>query len=220
MLGFEAADPGRYGRLVAEGDDAGADRRIQGRDRRGTRHNPLQFRRYRAPTRATLFDLLDAVGNDNAAGEYYLTDIVGLARARGLSAGVVTCDEAETLGVNTRAELAAAEAAFQARARAEALEDGVTLTAPETVFFALDTVIGRDAVIEPNVVFGPGVTVESGADIRAFCHLEGCHVSARRRRRPLRPPAPRRGTGRGRPCRQLRRDQECASSTKAPRSTT
>jgi bifunctional UDP-N-acetylglucosamine pyrophosphorylase/glucosamine-1-phosphate N-acetyltransferase len=89
----------------------------------------------------------------------------------------VICPEAETLGVNTRADLAAAEAAFQARARAEALETGVTLTAPETVFFALDTVIGRDAVIGPNVVFGPGVTIESGAEIRAFCHLEGCHVS-------------------------------------------
>jgi bifunctional UDP-N-acetylglucosamine pyrophosphorylase/glucosamine-1-phosphate N-acetyltransferase len=103
--------------------------------------------------------------------------VVELARARGFSAGVVICPEAETMGVNTRTELAAAEAAFQARARAEALEVGVTLTAPETVFFALDTVVGRDAVIGPNVIFGPGVTVESGAEIRAFCHLEGCHVS-------------------------------------------
>ncbi|MBL3567316.1 bifunctional UDP-N-acetylglucosamine diphosphorylase/glucosamine-1-phosphate N-acetyltransferase GlmU, partial [Rhodovulum sulfidophilum] len=93
------------------------------------------------------------------------------------SAGVVICDEAETLGVNSRTDLAAAEAAFQARARARALENGVTLVAPETVFFAFDTVIGRDAVIEPNVIFGPDVTVESGARIRAFSHLEGCHVS-------------------------------------------
>ncbi|MCE8433902.1 bifunctional UDP-N-acetylglucosamine diphosphorylase/glucosamine-1-phosphate N-acetyltransferase GlmU, partial [Rhodovulum sulfidophilum] len=85
--------------------------------------------------------------------------------------------EAETLGVNSRTDLAAAEAAFQARARARALENGVTLVAPETVFFAFDTVIGRDAVIEPNVIFGPDVTVESGARIRAFSHLEGCHVS-------------------------------------------
>jgi bifunctional UDP-N-acetylglucosamine pyrophosphorylase/glucosamine-1-phosphate N-acetyltransferase len=90
---------------------------------------------------------------------------------------VVRCAESETLGINTRAELAAAEAAFQARLRAEALENGVTLIAPETIHFALDTVIGRDAVVGPNVVFGPGVTVESGAEIRAFCHLEGCHVS-------------------------------------------
>ncbi|MCB1329630.1 MAG: bifunctional UDP-N-acetylglucosamine diphosphorylase/glucosamine-1-phosphate N-acetyltransferase GlmU, partial [Maritimibacter sp.] len=126
---------------------------------------------------ALLFDLVAAVGNDNAAGEYYLTDIVGIARDRGLRAVAVTCDETETLGINTRAELAAAEAAFQARARAAAIEDGVTLVAPETVYFAQDTFIGRDAVIEPNVVFGPGVTVETGARIRAFSHLEGCHVS-------------------------------------------
>jgi len=117
------------------------------------------------------------VGNANASGEYYLTDIVELARARGLSAGVVICEEAETMGINTRTELAAAEAAFQARARAEALDNGVTLTAPETVFFALDTHIGRDAIIGPNVLFGPGVTIESGAEIKGFCHLEGCHVS-------------------------------------------
>lgn len=125
----------------------------------------------------TLFTLLDRVTNDNASAEYYLTDIVGLARDAGLSAEVVRCDEAETLGINTRAELAAAEAAFQRRVRAEAMEDGVTLLAPETVTFARDTVVGRDTVIEPNVVFGPGVTVESGARIRAFSHLEGCHVS-------------------------------------------
>jgi bifunctional UDP-N-acetylglucosamine pyrophosphorylase/glucosamine-1-phosphate N-acetyltransferase len=124
-----------------------------------------------------LLDLVSQLGTANAAGEYYLTDIIGLARGRGLSAGVVLCDEAETLGINTRAQLAQAEAAFQAAMRAEALENGVTLTAPETVFFALDTHIGRDAIIAPNVVFGPGVTVESGAVIHAFCHLEGCHVS-------------------------------------------
>jgi bifunctional UDP-N-acetylglucosamine pyrophosphorylase/glucosamine-1-phosphate N-acetyltransferase len=124
-----------------------------------------------------LFDLLGEVKNENAAGEYYLPDIVAIARARGLSAGVVVCDEAETLGINTRAELVAAEAAFQARARAAALEDGVSMPLPETVVFAHDTVIGRDAVVEPHVVFAPGVTVESGARIRAFSHLEGCHVS-------------------------------------------
>jgi bifunctional UDP-N-acetylglucosamine pyrophosphorylase/glucosamine-1-phosphate N-acetyltransferase len=103
---------------------------------------------------------------------------VGLARAEGLTATAVLCDEAETMGVNSRSDLAAAEAAFQARRRAEALADGVTLTAPETVFFAHDTYVGRDAVVEPHVVFGPGVTVETGARIRAFSHLEGCHVGA------------------------------------------
>ncbi|MBR9766209.1 MAG: bifunctional UDP-N-acetylglucosamine diphosphorylase/glucosamine-1-phosphate N-acetyltransferase GlmU, partial [Rhodobacteraceae bacterium] len=109
--------------------------------------------------------------------EYYLPDVVALANARGLSSGVVTCDEAETLAVNSRAELARAEALFQARARADAMDNGVTLQAPETVHFSFDTFIGGDTVIEPNVVFGPGVTVENGARIRAFSHLEGCHVS-------------------------------------------
>ena len=99
------------------------------------------------------------------------------ARAVGQTAAVVTCDEAETLGVDTRAQLAEAEAFFQARARTEAMENGVTLLAPETIFFAFDTYIGRDSTVGPNVVFGPGVTVESGAEIRAFCHLEGCHIS-------------------------------------------
>ncbi|MGL5010140.1 MAG: bifunctional UDP-N-acetylglucosamine diphosphorylase/glucosamine-1-phosphate N-acetyltransferase GlmU, partial [Paracoccaceae bacterium] len=126
---------------------------------------------------AILTTLVAAVNNDNAAGEYYLTDIIALARAAGHSAGVVLCDESETLGINTRAELARAEAAFQSRARTEALENGVTLTAPDTVFFALDTHIGRDAIIGPNVIFGPGVTIESSAEIKGFCHLEGCHVS-------------------------------------------
>ena len=125
-----------------------------------------------------LFDLVDAVNSNNAAGEYYLTDIVAIARERGLSATAVTCEESETIGINTRPQLAAAEAAFQARARSDALENGVTLVAPDTVYFALDTVLGRDVTIEPNVVFGPGVTVESGARIRAFSHLEGCHVGA------------------------------------------
>jgi bifunctional UDP-N-acetylglucosamine pyrophosphorylase/glucosamine-1-phosphate N-acetyltransferase len=111
------------------------------------------------------------------SGEHYLTDVVELARQEGARATVVRGSEAEMLGVNSRADLAAAEAAFQARARAALLETGVTLTAPETVMLSHDTVIGRDAEIEPYVVFGPGVTVETGARIRAFSHLEGCHVS-------------------------------------------
>ena len=176
VLGFAPADPGRYGRLVMEGEslirivefkDASETERAIGLCNSGVVMAPAGL----------LFDLAAGVGCDNAAGEYYLTDIVGLARDRGLKATAVTCDEAETLGVNSRAELAAAEAAFQARARAETLETGITLTAPETVHFARDTVVGRDTVIEPYVIFGPGVTVESGARIRAFSHLEGCHVS-------------------------------------------
>ncbi|MBR9651251.1 bifunctional UDP-N-acetylglucosamine diphosphorylase/glucosamine-1-phosphate N-acetyltransferase GlmU [Thalassovita aquimarina] len=176
VLGFDAADPGRYGRLVMAGDTL--ERIVEFKDASDEeRAITLCNSGIVAANAATLFRLLDKVGNDNAAAEYYLTDIVALARAEGLSATAVTCDESETLGVNSRAELAAAEAAFQARARAEAMENGVTLTAPDTVHFAHDTVIGRDAVVEPNVVFGPGVTVESGALIRAFSHLEGCHVS-------------------------------------------
>ncbi|WP_095589932.1 bifunctional UDP-N-acetylglucosamine diphosphorylase/glucosamine-1-phosphate N-acetyltransferase GlmU [Actibacterium ureilyticum] len=176
VLGFQAADPGRYGRLVTAGDTL--ERIVEFKDAtEDERAITLCNSGVVAADCATLFSLIDAVGNDNASGEYYLTDIVGLARDRGLTAGFVTCPEAETLGINTRAELAAAEAAFQARARAEALENGVTLAAPDTVHFAHDTVVGRDTVIEPNVVFGPGVTVESGAHIRAFSHLEGCHVS-------------------------------------------
>ncbi|MCI2393009.1 bifunctional UDP-N-acetylglucosamine diphosphorylase/glucosamine-1-phosphate N-acetyltransferase GlmU [Aliiroseovarius sediminis] len=176
VLGFEAADPGRYGRLIVK--DGGLDRIVEFKDASDEeRAVTLCNSGVVAADAKLLFDLLDGVGNDNAAGEYYLPDIVSVARARGLTASVVTCDEAETLGINSRAELAAAEGVFQTRARDAALEDGVTLIARDTVYFAHDTVIGRDTVIEPNVVFGPGVTVESGATIRAFSHLEGCHVS-------------------------------------------
>ncbi|MGX9855935.1 bifunctional UDP-N-acetylglucosamine diphosphorylase/glucosamine-1-phosphate N-acetyltransferase GlmU [Limimaricola variabilis] len=176
VLGFEAADPGRYGRLVTQGDRL--ERIVEFKEADdATRAITLCNSGVIAASAETLFALLDRVGNDNASGEYYLTDIVGLAREAGLTAEVVRCDEAETLGINTRTELAAAEAAFQSRRRLEAMEDGVTLLAPETVTFARDTVVGRDTVIEPNVVFGPNVTIESGARIRAFSHLEGCHVS-------------------------------------------
>jgi bifunctional UDP-N-acetylglucosamine pyrophosphorylase/glucosamine-1-phosphate N-acetyltransferase len=176
VLGFAAVDPGRYGRLIASGEDLLGI--VEAKD---ASPEELEIELCNSGVLAApaglLFELVAGVGNDNAAGEYYLTDIVALARGRGLRAGVVLCDEAETLGINTRAELAAAEQAFQARMRAEALENGVTLEAPDSVFFAFDTVVGRDATVGPNVVFGPGVTVESGAEIRAFCHLEGCHVS-------------------------------------------
>jgi len=176
VLGFHARDPGRYGRLLTQGDELLAIREYK--DATPEEHSLTLCNSGVVCAEAhTLFSLIAEVRNDNAAGEYYLTDIVELARKRGLSAGVVLCAEAETLGVNTRQQLAEAEAAFQSRARAEALENGVTLTAPETVFFALDTHIGRDAIIGPNVIFGPGVTVESGAEIKAFCHLEGCHIS-------------------------------------------
>ncbi|WP_338548491.1 bifunctional UDP-N-acetylglucosamine diphosphorylase/glucosamine-1-phosphate N-acetyltransferase GlmU [Roseovarius phycicola] len=176
VLGFEAADPGRYGRLVMSED--ALEKIVEFKDSDdATRAITFCNSGVISASAKTLFELIDAVSDDNAAGEYYLTDIVGLARGRGLSATAIACDEAETLGVNSRAELAQAEAAFQARARSEALDNGVTMHAPETVYFGFDTVVGRDTVIEPNVVFGPNVTVESGAHIRAFSHLEGCHVA-------------------------------------------
>lgn len=176
VLGFRAADPGRYGRLVMDGDIL--ERIVEFKDATPDEQAiTLCNSGVVCADALSLFRFAHSVGNDNASGEYYLTDIVAIARQQGLSVGVVVCDESETLGINTRAELAGAEAAFQTRARAEALETGVTLIAPETIHFALDTHIGRDAVVGPNVVFGPGVTVETGAEIRAFCHLEGCHVS-------------------------------------------
>ncbi|MFY0621254.1 MAG: bifunctional UDP-N-acetylglucosamine diphosphorylase/glucosamine-1-phosphate N-acetyltransferase GlmU [Pelagimonas sp.] len=176
VLGFEAADPGRYGRLVTDGD--ALQEIVEFKDAtKAQRAITLCNSGVVAAKSEVLFDLLSAVSNDNAAGEYYLTDIVGIARARGLSATVVRCDESETLGVNSRAELATAETLLQQRKRQDLLEDGVAMQAPETVYLAWDTVIGRDTEIEPNVVFGPDVTVESGARIRAFSHLEGAHVS-------------------------------------------
>ena len=176
VLGFEAADPARYGRLVVEGERL--DRIVEFKDASAAeRAITLCNSGLVAADAKTLFALLEEVGNENASGEYYLTDIPGIANAKGLSCTVVTCDESETLGINSRAELAQAEAAFQARMRAEMLDLGVTMQAPETVIFAHDTIVGRDTVIEPHVVFGPEVTVESGAQIRAFSHLEGCHVS-------------------------------------------
>jgi len=176
VLGFEAADPGRYGRLVMDGDALQAITEFKDADE-ATRAINLCNSGVIAAKADVLFDLLDGVNDDNAAGEYYLTDIIAIARTRGLSAGVVRCDEAETMGINSRPELAVAEAAFQVRARAAAMGNGVTLQAPDTVYFSHDTYIGADTIVEPNVVFAVGVTVENDAQIRAFSHLEGCHVS-------------------------------------------
>ncbi|MEM1075194.1 MAG: bifunctional UDP-N-acetylglucosamine diphosphorylase/glucosamine-1-phosphate N-acetyltransferase GlmU [Pseudomonadota bacterium] len=176
ILGFEAKDPARYGRLVMQG--AQLERIVEFQDATETERAITLCNSGVLACRADLlFSLLDDVSSDNAAGEYYLTDLVGLARARGLSATAVTCHERETLGINSRAELAAADIAFQTHMRTTLLENGVTMPAPDTVYFAFDTVVGRDCVIEPYVVFGPGVSVETGATIRAFSHLEGCHVA-------------------------------------------
>lgn len=176
VLGFEAADPGRYGRLIAQG--TALDRIVEYKDATDEERTvTLCNSGVISCDAAMLAELVADLGNDNAAGEYYLTDIIAAARDRGLTAEVVTCPEEETLGINTRAELARAEALFQRRSRAEAQENGVTMVDPDTVYFALDTYLGRDVTVGPHVVFGPEVTVESGAAIEAFCHLEGCHIS-------------------------------------------
>lgn len=177
VLGFEAADPTRYGRLIR--DETGAlDRIVEAKDA-----TPEELQEgfcnsgVKVANRAVLFDLLSKVSNENAQGEYYLTDIVGLARAENMTCAAVACDEAETMGVNSRADLAAAEQVFQNTARADAMENGVTLSDPETVWFGFDSVVGRDVILEQNIVMATGVTIETGAHIRAFSHLEGCHIS-------------------------------------------
>lgn len=177
VLGFNAADSAKYGRLVTT-DDGLLDAIVEFKDATDTQR-AITFCNSGVicADSKLLFELLNEVSNDNASGEYYLTDVVGLARARNLTCAAIACDEAETMGVNSRVDLAAAEVAFQNTARREAMENGATLTAAETVWFAYDTIIGRDVIIEPNVVFGPDVTIETGATIRAFSHLEGCHVS-------------------------------------------
>ncbi|HET7409994.1 MAG TPA: bifunctional UDP-N-acetylglucosamine diphosphorylase/glucosamine-1-phosphate N-acetyltransferase GlmU, partial [Paracoccaceae bacterium] len=176
VLGFEATEPGRYGRLVTAPDGT-LEAIVEAKD---ATPRQLAVRACNSGVMAgdcaTLLRLLESVGNANAQGEYYLTDVVALARAEGLTSRVVLCDEAETLGINDRVQLAEAEAIFQARARREAMLAGATLVAPGTVFFSLDTRLGQDVVVHPNVVFGPGVTVADGAEIRSFCHLEGAEV--------------------------------------------
>lgn len=176
VLGFNANDPARYGRLVTDGSTL--DRIVEFKDASPAELDiTLCNSGVLAAQAKDLFPLLERVTNENASGEFYLPDIVGLARNDGQNCGFVACSEDETLGVNSRVELAQAADQFQKRARRDALEIGVTLEAQNTVQFAFDTVIGRDCVIEANVVFGPGVTVESGAHLRAFSHFEGCHIS-------------------------------------------
>ncbi|MEP3073484.1 bifunctional UDP-N-acetylglucosamine diphosphorylase/glucosamine-1-phosphate N-acetyltransferase GlmU [Maricaulis sp.] len=177
VLGFEPEDPAAYGRLITDGE-GNLDRIVEYKDAsEAERAVRLVNSGVLAAPAPLLLELLGEVGNDNANGEYYLTDVVGLARARGLKAVVVKADAGEVLGVNSRGDLAEAEAAFQARMRKQAMADGVTLVAPETVFFSHDTQIARDVIVEPNVVFGPGVTIGEDAVIHAFSHLEGASVA-------------------------------------------
>src|SRR5271166_457188 len=176
VSGMRPADPGPYGRLVlapdgrleriVEAADASPEERAIGLVNGGIM--VVEARR--------IAGLVDALDRDNAKSEFYLSDIVRLARRNGLGCSTVELPAEELIGINTRADLAAAEAVLQRRLRAAAMASGVTLVAPETVFLSADTRLGRDVVVEPNVAFGPGVTVAEGARIRSFSHLEGAAV--------------------------------------------
>jgi bifunctional UDP-N-acetylglucosamine pyrophosphorylase / glucosamine-1-phosphate N-acetyltransferase len=177
VLGFPAADPTGYGRLIVKSDrlvaireerDATVEERAGALCNAGLMALEGQF----------ALDILERIDCRNAKGEFYLTDAVGIAHDRGLTTVALEAAEDEVQGINTRAQLADAERSLQARLRAAALDGGVTLVAPETVFLSADTVLGRDVLIEPHVVFGPGVVVEDDVVIRAFSHLEGAHLAA------------------------------------------
>jgi bifunctional UDP-N-acetylglucosamine pyrophosphorylase / glucosamine-1-phosphate N-acetyltransferase len=175
VLGFEARDPAGYGRLIMDGERLAAIRehRDATDEERAVRFCNAGLMALRGDL---ALDLLARVGNRNAKGEFYLTDVVELANAAGHAVVAVSAPEAEVQGINDRVQLAAAEADLQARLRRRVMEEGATLLAPETVFLSADTRLGRDVLVEPHVVFGPGVTVEEGAVIHAFSHLEGARV--------------------------------------------
>jgi len=179
VLGFRPADAGAYGRIMTAPGSDHISKMVEFKDASASeRAQTLCNSGLMAVAARDLFALLARVGNDNAAGEYYLPDIVMLAREDGRVAAVIETAASEVAGVNSRAELAGVEFEWQAQRRARAMADGATLIAPETVWFSHDTRIGRDVVIEPNVFFGPGVTVADGAVIHAFSHLEGAIVGA------------------------------------------
>lgn len=177
VLGFEPDVPTGYGRLLMNGDQLTAIR-----EEKDATDSERKVGLCNAGAMGfgagVLGKLLDSLTDDNAQGEYYLTDCVEHARAAGLSVRVVKGDIADAAGVNSRSQLADVEAMFQTRRRIEAMTNGVTLVAPETVFFSYDTVLANDVTVEPNVVFGPGVSVASGATIKAFSHLEGAKVGS------------------------------------------
>ena len=174
-LGFEAADPTGYGRLLTRDGDLVAIR--EHKDATATeRAVALCFAGPMALDGRTALDVLERIDCDNAQKEFYLTAAVELTRAAGGRCLVVACPERDAMGVNDRVQLAAAEAAIQARLRVAAMRGGATLQAPETVFLSHDTIFGRDVKVEPHVVFGPNVRVEDGAVIHAFSHLEGARI--------------------------------------------
>jgi bifunctional UDP-N-acetylglucosamine pyrophosphorylase/glucosamine-1-phosphate N-acetyltransferase len=178
-LAFEAAVPGAYGRLLL-GDGGAVLRGVEAKD---ATKEELAVKTCNSGVLAAdadlLFALLAKVGRENAQGEYYLPDILALAIGEGRSVRVAFADEAEVMGINSQAELAAVEEVFQRRRRAELMAAGVTMVAPETVRLSWDTAIAAGAIVEPFVVFAPGVVVEARAQIRAFSHLEGAHVCER-----------------------------------------
>jgi bifunctional UDP-N-acetylglucosamine pyrophosphorylase / glucosamine-1-phosphate N-acetyltransferase len=176
VLGFAAADATGYGRVILDATGSVTAIREHMDAAAEERCIPLCNAGAMAFRVGDLAGLLARVGNANAKGEYYLTDAVEIARADGLTIRPVICDAHEAMGVNSRQQLAAAEAAFQHRARLKAMEGGATLIAPETVWLSFDTRIGRDVTIEPNVFLGTGVLIEDGAQILAHCHLVGARV--------------------------------------------
>ncbi len=178
VLGSEPPDPLAYGRVIAD-ENGRIAKMVEFKDAsEEERRSPLCNSGLMAARAEDMFALLRRVGNDNAQGEYYLPDIVNIAIADGRAcAAVKTADPAEVAGINSRAELAAAERQWQELRREEAMAQGVTLKAPETVFFSWDTELGRDVTIEPHVVFGPGVKVADRVTIRAFSHLEGATLA-------------------------------------------
>ncbi len=175
VVGFRPADPTGYGRLVEKDGEL-----VAIREHKDANADELAIGFCNAGVMAfagrDALGVLDAIGNDNAKGEYYLTDLVEVARARGQRVVAIEAGADEVLGVNTRVELAEVEALWQARRRREAMLGGVTLQAPDTVFFSHDTTIAANVLVEPNVVFGQGVTIDEHATIHAFSHLEGAHV--------------------------------------------
>lgn len=177
VLGFCPADPTGYGRLLTHGAELVA---IREEKDATAEERAITFANagVMALGGNAALSLLSTIGNANAKGEYYLTDAVEVARAAGLRAVAAEADEDEVAGVNSRLQLAEAESILQKRLRRAAMSGGATLIAPKTVFFSADTKLGRDVIVEPNVVFGPGVTVEDDVVIHAFCHLEGAHLES------------------------------------------
>jgi bifunctional UDP-N-acetylglucosamine pyrophosphorylase/glucosamine-1-phosphate N-acetyltransferase len=175
VLGFRPKDPAGYGRLVMEGNDLVAIREELDATP-AERAIDLCNGGLMAIAGKSAMTVLKRIGNDNRKGEFYLTDAVAIARAMKLKAVVIETEEDDVRGINTKAQLAETEAALQQRLRKAAMDAGVTLVAPETVFLAADTKFGRDVTVEPYVVFGPGVTVEDNAVIRSFSHLDHAHV--------------------------------------------